>query len=54
MINIIKTIEVTIENTNLQLIHTMGWGNYTLPNKPQSSKQKYVITEKGRRILETV
>ena len=28
--------------------------NYTIPDKPQSSKQRYVITEKGREVLEAV
>ena len=25
----------------------------TIPDKPQSSKQRYVITEKGKQVLET-
>lgn len=30
----------------------LGWMEYTLPHKPTSEKQKYIITEKGRGIIE--
>lgn len=31
----------------------LGWINMTIPDKPRSSKQRYRLTEKGRKLLAT-
>jgi ATP-dependent DNA helicase RecG len=33
---------------------TAGLLEYTIPDKPRSSKQKYRLTERGRKILEDI
>ena len=31
-----------------------GWLTMTIPNKPRSSKQRYIITKKGLQALQTI
>ena len=37
--------------THLEPLPFEGWIDRTIPDKPRSSKQKYRLTEKGRRVL---
>ena len=37
--------------THLEPFLFAGWIERTIPDKPRSSKQKYRLTEKGRRVL---
>jgi ATP-dependent DNA helicase RecG len=38
----------------IKLLIEMGILNMTVPDKPNSSKQKYFITEKGRKFLKNI
>jgi ATP-dependent DNA helicase RecG len=40
-----------LRKTYIQPALKKGWLVMTIPNKPRSSKQKYVLTEKGRKMM---
>jgi ATP-dependent DNA helicase RecG len=43
---------VHFQKTHLEPLLLAGWIERTIPDKPPSSKQKYRLTEKGRKTLD--
>lgn len=46
-----RTSRTKFRDQVLKPLLEAGWLEMTIPDKPRSSKQKYHLTEKGRRFL---
>ena len=51
MVVVGKTNRNRFRNQEIKPLLEAGWLAMTIPDKPTSSRQKYRITEEGRRIL---
>ncbi len=49
-----QTNRTRFRNNILKPIIDEGFINYTIPDKPNSPKQKYIVTEKGKQLLKTL
>ena len=46
------TNKTRFRNGFIKPLMALGWLKYTLPDKPRSGKQKYILTSKGRALIE--